>query len=47
MPPRLMVNDMLKLFLVGYDCTEFGSGGSCARRALSRVQTSRRNMREA
>lgn len=26
-PPSLLVNDMLKMFLVGYDCTEWGSAG--------------------
>jgi hypothetical protein len=26
-PPSLLVNDLLKLFLVGYDCTEWGAGG--------------------
>lgn len=33
-PPSLLVNDLLKLFLVGYDCTEFGTGGGLHTRAL-------------
>lgn len=33
-PPSLLVNDLLKLFLVGYDCTEFGSGGGLHTKSL-------------
>lgn len=33
-PPSLLINDLLKLFLVGYDCTEFGSGGGLHTKAL-------------
>lgn len=33
-PPSLLVNDMLKLFLIGYDCTEFGSAGGLHTKSL-------------
>lgn len=33
-PPSLLVNDLLKLFLIGYDCTDFGSGGGLHARSV-------------
>lgn len=33
-PPSLLINDLLKLFLIGYDCTDFGSGGGLHTKAI-------------